>query len=149
MVRSLRPDAEWRPQDPCGPTSTGGLGREPMEILPGIDTRPMPIRPAGLEPIASDEAIGGQREGLGHQRLRVRAMDDAQDIGLTLAVRTGASATQSLERDEILTSIRPLDGEFGADHGEIVGSHGDSMPRVVWVSTLWDSRCIHRRFRER
>lgn len=120
------------------------LGGKPVEILPGVDARPVSIGPAGLEPVAPHQPIGGQREGLGHQRFGFRAMDDTEDVRLTLAVRAGAGPTQPLERYEILTPVGPLDGELRADHGEAVWSHADSMPWADRVSTPGDPRSDER-----
>lgn len=123
-------------------TSARRLGAQPMEVLPGVNARPVSVRPAGLEAVASHQAVGRHLERLCHQRLGLRSMYDSQDVRLTLAVRARATAAQTFQRDEVLPSVGPFDGEFRADDGEIVRSHADSMPRLVQVSTPLDLRSI-------
>lgn len=94
-----------------------------MQIVEGIKTRGVPIRPDRLNGVSAYGFDPEQNER-GRRIGPIRTfVEIAQDIALALAAGAGTRFAQQFEADKTFAAVFPLNGQFLANDLNILRSH--------------------------
>lgn len=109
--------------------------RDFAEVIEGIDSGGMAIRPDRLDGVAADIGEAKELERLRAQWPLWAFINVAHDVLFALAARARAATAQFFEGDEAFAAVIPLDGEFTADGLHVQRPHGvwDANRRLACV----------------